>query len=266
MALALALVVTLIAMICLALFIWHPWWFPISIAADARAIDHQFAVTFYITGVIFVIAQFALAFLIWRNRDRGDARPAAYLLGNNRLEALWTVLAAVIFLGLTFMGYRLWANTHFTGAEPGARKIEVWGEQFAWHFRYPGPDGKFGSARVELIDESSGNELGLDRKNDPDARDDIVTTDLAVPVNRPVELILRSKDVTHSFFVRELRLKQDLVPGMEIPIHFTATRMGDYEIACTQLCGMGHFGMRAVLKVASDEDFRKWLAAQATEQ
>ena len=263
MALALALAVVLITVISLALFVWHPWWFPIGIAADARAIDHQFAVTFYLTGAIFVLAQLALAFFIWRNRDRDDSRPAAYLKGNNRLEALWTMLAAVIFLSLTFMGYRLWADTHFTGAAPGALKIEVWGEQFAWHFRYPGPDGKFGTTRANLIDETSGNELGLDRQHDLDARDDLVTTDLAVPVNRPVELILRSKDVTHSFFVRELRLKQDLVPGMEIPIHFTATRVGEYEIACTQLCGMGHFGMRSVLHVLAGEDYQKWLTARA---
>ena len=266
MALALALVVTLITVISLALFVWHPWWFPVSIAADARTVDHQFAVTFYLTGVIFVLAQLALAYFIWRNRDRGDSRPAAYLKGNNRLEALWTILAAVIFLSLTFMGYRLWADTHFTGAQPGALKIEVWGEQFAWHFRYPGPDGTFGPIHVNLIDETSGNELGLDRQNDPDAKDDIVSEELAVPVNRPVQLILRSKDVTHSLFVRELRLKQDLVPGMEIPIHFTATHVGEYEIVCSQLCGMGHFGMRAVLKVMSDEDFQKWLIARVTKQ
>jgi cytochrome c oxidase subunit 2 len=266
MALALALVVTVITIVSLVLFIWHPWWFPISIGADARAVDRQFAITFLITGVIFVLAQLGLAFLIWHNRDRGDARRAAYLLGHSKLEASWTLLAAVIFLGLSFMGYRLWATTQFTGAAPGALKIEVWGEQFAWHFRYPGPDDRFGTTRVELIDDTAGNGLGLDRNHDPDAKDDIVTDELAVPVNRPVELILRTKDVTHSLFIRELRLKQDLVPGMEIPIHFTANRLGDYEIACAELCGMGHFGMRSVLHVLAGEDYQKWLAAQATGQ
>jgi cytochrome c oxidase subunit II len=264
MALALALVVAILTLISLALFIWHPWWFPVSIAADARAVDHQFTVTFIITGIIFVVAQMGLAYFIWRNRDRGDGRPALHLRGHNKLEAFWTGLAAVIFLGLSFMGYRLWANTHFTGAEPGALKVEVWGEQYAWHFRYPGPDGVFGATRVELISENPDNDLGVDRQHDLAARDDLVTTELAVPVNQPVELILRSKDVTHSFFVRELRLKQDVVPGMEIPVHFTATRVGDYEIACSQLCGTGHFGMRSVLHVVSEADYQKWLAAQTT--
>jgi cytochrome c oxidase subunit 2 len=119
---------------------------------------------------------------------------------------------------------------------------------------------------VEKVDDATGNFLGLDRDHDADSKDDIVTATLGIPVNQPVELILRSKDVTHSFFVRELRLKQDLVPGMEIPIHFTATKVGTYEIACAELCGLGHYKMRAFLNVMQPEDFQKWLQSMAQAQ
>jgi cytochrome c oxidase subunit 2 len=106
----------------------------------------------------------------------------------------------------------------------------------------------------------------LDRDHDAASKDDIVTATLAVPVNQQVELILRSKDVTHSFFVRELRLKQDLVPGMEIPIHFTATQTGRYEIACAELCGLGHYKMRAFFEVMTEQDYQKWLQNMASAQ
>jgi cytochrome c oxidase subunit 2 len=164
------------------------------------------------------------------------------------------------------MGYHIWAFVHFMGPQPGSMRVEVWGEQFAWYFRYPGPDGKFGPVHVAKVDDATGNFLGLDRDRDSDSKDDIVTATLAIPVNQPVEVILRSKDVTHSFFVRELRLKQDLVPGMEIPIHFTATKVGRYEIACAELCGLGHYKMRAFLDVMQAEDFQKWLQSMAQAQ
>ena len=117
-----------------------------------------------------------------------------------------------------------------------------------------------------LIDPSAGNFFGLDRRHDPESRDDLVTSTLAVPLGRPVELILRSKDVIHSFYVPELRLQQDMVPGMEIPIHFTATRAGRYEIVCTQLCGLGHYRMRAFLLAMPEADFSKWILGQAAYQ
>jgi len=105
-----------------------------------------------------------------------------------------------------------------------------------------------------------------DRDHDADSKDDIVTSTFAVPVNRPIQIMLRSKDVTHSFWVRELRLKQDLVPGMIIPMHFTANKTGRYEIACVELCGLGHYKMRAFFQVQSDEDFAKWMQSMAEAQ
>jgi cytochrome c oxidase subunit 2 len=267
MGLAIALVVVLITLVSGYFFLAKTWWFPVDITANyGHAIDHQFMLTLVITGIIFVVAQVALAYAVWRFRDRRDGRKAGYSHGNNKLELTWTVAAAIIFIGLNLMGYHIWASVHFMGAQQGSMRVEVWGQQFAWYFRYPGPDGKFGPVHVEKVDDATGNFLGLDRDHDPDSKDDIVTATLGIPVNQPVELILRSKDVTHSFFVRELRLKQDLVPGMEIPIHFTATRVGTYEIACAELCGLGHYKMRAFLSVMQPEDFQKWLQSMAQAQ
>jgi cytochrome c oxidase subunit 2 len=266
MALALALVIALITLATVAVFAARIWWFPAVISAHGPAVDHQIVLTMYVTGAIFVLAQLALAYLIWRHRDRGDGTRARFFQGNNKLEATWTIAAAILFIGLNLMGYRVWAGLHFMGAEPGSTQIEVWGQQFAWYFRYPGPDGRFGPTHVDKVDDATANYLGLDRDKDQDSKDDIVTSTLAIPVNHPVQLILRSKDVTHSFFVRELRFKQDLVPGMIIPVHFTATQTGRYELACAELCGLGHYRMRAFLQVLSDEDYKKWLENMAAAQ
>ena len=146
---------------------------------------------------------------------------------------------------------------------PNPYTIELTAQQFAWNVRYPGPDGQFGRTDATLIDDSLANYLGLDPK-DPAGKDDITTQNImAVPLNRPVRVILRSKDVTHSFFVPQLRLKQDAVPGMAIRVHFTAVKPGEYEIACAELCGMQHYKMRGRLLVMPEPEFQKWLKARA---
>jgi len=266
MALMFALAIAVITLISTALVWARVWWFPANIAVHGIAIDRQFSVTFVVCGIIFVLAQIGLAWFVWRYRDRGDNRKTIYSHGNNKLELGWTLGAAVVFIGLNLMGFRVWAGIHFVGAEPGALQIEVTGQQFQWAFRYPGRDGAFGPTHVNLVNDAGGNTLGLDRVHDQASKDDIVTATLGIPVNRPVQLLLRSKDVTHSFFVRELRLKQDTVPGMVIPIHFTATRTGRFELACAELCGLGHYKMRAFVEVMTDEDFQKWLQKMESEQ
>jgi len=276
MALAIALVLALITVVSVYIFWAHVWWFPASIVAHGAAMDRQFNLTLIICGIVFVLAQLGLAYFVWKYRERGDGRKVIYSHGNNQLEATWTTAAAIVFIGLNLLGYRVWANMHFTGASPNALRIEVWGEQFQWYFRYPGPDGQFGPSHPEKMNDGTGNYLGLDRVHDQASKDDIVTATLAIPVNREVELILRSKDVNHSFYCRELRVHQDLLPGMEIPIHFRTTDEalkngeggvpGRYEIVCTQLCGLGHYKMRAFLQVMTEPDFEKWLQTQAAAQ
>ena len=143
-------------------------------------------------------------------------------------------------------------------------QIQVQAGQFAFYFRYPGPDGKFGPLHPEHDQRrSTENFFGLDTTHDPDSKDDIVTAEMAVPVNREVHLLMHSKDVGHSFFVRELRIQQDFVPGLDLSVHFTPTKIGKYEIVCTQLCGLGHYNMKAYLEVMSQEDFENWLKQQA---
>jgi cytochrome c oxidase subunit 2 len=139
--------------------------------------------------------------------------------------------------------------------------------QFQWYFRYPGPDGKFGTTKPELIDPSSGGEgaVGLD-PGDSASKDDVVTGTMYSPVGREVDVILRAQDVIHSFFIPSMRFKQDAVPGLAIHMHFTPISTGDYEIACAELCGLGHYKMHGMLKVVSQQEFDAWLAAREAEK
>lgn len=255
MAFLLGLVISAITLVTIYIFAAKVWWFPPFISEYGAAYDHQFKVTLIICGIIFFLSQLGLAYAIIRFRGRGGK--ATYSHGNNTLEAIWTTATAVIFLGIAAMGQHIWASVHLDQAPKDAMQIEVTGQQFAWNFRYAGADGKFGRTKPELMRESLGNPLGLD-PDDPASKDDLVMPIMAVPVNHPIEVILRSKDVIHSFFVRELRLKQDAVPGMENRLHFTAGKIGRYEIPCAELCGLGHYQMRSYLQVMSEEDFAKW--------
>jgi cytochrome c oxidase subunit 2 len=258
---ALAIAVLLAA--TLLVFFSHKYVAPAPISDDARAVDRQFHLTLTLVGVIFVVAQITLAFAVVRFRDRGQR--ARFLPGNNALEILWTGAAIVLFLGLGALGRKAWAAVRYTTADPGAIQIEVTEMQFQYAFRYPGPDGRFGHLDPAQINAAASNPLGIDQ-NDPAGKDDIVTATLGVPVGRPVELLIRSQDVVHNFFVRELRLQQDAVPGLVIPVHFTADRAGRYDIVCTQLCGLGHYKMHAFLDVLSEADYQKFLATQAAAQ
>ncbi len=231
------------------------WWFPPPISQHGVAYDEQFSVTLIVTGIIFAIAQAALGYVVFKFKD--DGKRASYSHGNDKLEAIWTSATAVLFVGLVLMGTSIWASVHFAEAPADALQIEVTAKQFAWSFRYAGADGKFGKTDIKFINDANGNPVGLDEK-DPDAKDDVVTPNIRVPAGKPVLLTLKARDVIHNFFVRELRLKQDLVPGMAIPFHFTADKIGIYEVACSELCGLGHHQMRATLQVMSPENFEKW--------
>jgi cytochrome c oxidase subunit 2 len=175
------------------------------------------------------------------------------------------VLVGTEILALGVMGQKAWATVYFTGSKKDAIQIQAQAEQFAYYFRYPGPDGKFGNIHPDKIDESSQNYFGLDPANEVEARDDIVSGELVVPVDHEIQLLMHAKDVGHSFYVRELRIQQDFVPGLDLSIHFTATKIGKYEIVCTQLCGLGHYNMKAYLNVMSQADYEKWLKDQSAQ-
>jgi cytochrome c oxidase subunit II len=260
-AFCLALFIVVFTFITVYLFAVHDvWrWFPPTITDFGSQIDEQFHRTLILTGVVFVLAQLGLAWAVYRFRDQGQK--ATFFEGNTRMEFVWTLATIVMFVGLGLYGEHAWAEAHFQGAAPGALQVEVTGQQFAWNFRYAGPDGKWGGTKPELVSASTGNPLGLDPK-DPNGKDDVVSPVMYVPEGHEVEILIRTQDVTHSFYVRELRLKQDAVPGMVIHMHFDATVVGQYEIACAELCGLGHYRMRSFLNVVSQEDFDKWMHDQ----
>jgi len=265
--LALLLVIWLITFISTFIFLAKIWWLPTGASAAAAGLDHHFTVTFILMGIVFVAAQVFLGLFVWKYREQNSSRKALYTHGNNTMEIAWTVLTAVLFIGLNWASKPLWASERFDPAKSGAVQVEVTGMQFQWYFRYPGPDGKFGATKPELIDPSAGGEsaVGLDPA-DPASKDDVVTGTMYVPVNREVEVILRAHDVIHSFFIPSMRFKQDAVPGLAIHMHFTPIATGDYEIACAELCGLGHYKMHGMLKVVSQEEYDKWLAAREAEK
>ena len=247
--------------------------------ANAAGFDRQLALNLILLGVVFVVVHAAMAVTLWPRRTRTAAPvlAAAFAQPPARVDLLWAALAAVLFFGLQATSLLQGGLLHGAGMNGGKGpdqskdahgrvvnadapvRVEVTAEQFRWYFRYPGADDVFGKTEPKLIDAAEGNPLGIDRR-DAAAEDDRVSATLVVPAGREVELTLRAHDVIHSFFVPELRFKQDAVPGMEVKVSFRAIRTGNFDIACAELCGLGHYKMNALLKVVSEDDYQRWLA------
>lgn len=250
-----------IALASVALFLSRHW-IPSPAAKHAPVLDAQLHWTLIDAGVIFLIAQFVLAALVWKFRVRPERKTKTFPAG------VWiAIIIAVVFIGVELfsaatLGKRAWASM-YDGSAPNSLQVEAMGQQFAYYFRYPGADGKFGPVHTEKIDASIGNYFGLDRARDSESRDDVVSAELVLPENRPIDLFLTAQDVIHSFYVRELRVQQDMLPGMRIPVHFTPTKAGKYEVVCTQLCGLGHYRMRAYVRVVPEAEFESWMRAQS---
>jgi cytochrome c oxidase subunit 2 len=257
----LALFLTVFVVVTVYIFAARVFPMPPAISRVGHWIDSQYDLTLWITGIIFVMAQLGLAWMVFRYRDRGQK--VHFTRGSHVLEVTWTSATLVLFLFLGAMAVHAWAHVHFNPASPNALKVDVMAEQFTWNFRYPGPDGKFAPTAPKYYNDANGNPFGIN-PNSKD-QDDIVSPYLEVPVGQQVELRMTSKDVIHSFFVRELRLKQDVVPGMLIRVHFTPLKIGTYDIMCAQLCGMGHNRMHSTLRVVSDAEFQQWLKKQEAE-
>jgi len=263
----LAVIIWIITLLSVGLFVSKKWWFPQAISEHAPALDRQFLITILVVGLSFTAAQVALGWAVWKFRDTGKPGDrAVYSHGSNRLEVVWTVITAVIFIALAVMGQSVWAALRLHDAPPGSYTVEVVAQQFQWNFHYAGADKKFGRTDPSLIDDSGLNFIGLDQE-DAAARDDSVTAALVVPAGRPVELRLRSKDVIHNFWVPQLRFKQDLVPGMEIKVNFQIQpdKIGKYELACAELCGQLHFKMKSYLLVVPEDEINA-LQAMPQEQ
>ncbi len=180
-----------------------------------------------------------------------------------RFSTAWRWIATLAFAAfmvwMTVVAENLWSTIRLTRAAANAVQVEVTGVQFQWYFRYPGRDGIYGITRPGLVDAAGGNPLGLDPA-DPHSADDIVSSVLVLPVDQQIHLQLRSLDVIHGFFIPAMRVMQNATPGMVSQIHLTPNRVGDYAIVCSQLCGIGHYRMHAVLRVVSARDFVAWMA------
>jgi len=262
-----AMTIIVIAIASAVPVVMHTWEAPADISTHGHLIDKQMSETMIEAGVSFLAAQIILAMFIWQfSNRRPDAKIKTFPGGAKGLVIAALVLVGAEVLALGVFGVKAWADVYLTAPSADALPVQVQAGQFAFYFRYPGPDGKFGPLHPELINEATQNLFGLDPEHDPDSRDDIVTAEMAVPVNKEIHLLMHAKDVGHSFFVRELRVQQDFVPGLDVSLHFTATRVGRYEIVCTQLCGLGHYNMKAYLDVLSDHDFNDWLKKEAAMQ
>ena len=240
---------------------------PEDISTHGQPIDEQMSETMAEAGISFLASQILLAFFIWKYARPRPGEKIKRLPGG----AMGLVIAAFLLVGtevlaLGAFGAKAWANIYLSPPAADAIPIQVQAGQFAFYFRYPGPDGKFGPLHPDQINEANANFYGLDTTHDQDSKDDIVTAEMAIPVNHEIHLLMHSKDVGHSFFVPELRVHQDFVPGLDLSIHFTATKIGRYEIVCTQLCGLGHYNMKAYLSVMSQADYEDWLKKEAALQ
>ena len=236
------------------MFLDGRWWFPPSISEHGPAYDQQFILTIIVVGVAFVAAQAALGYAVWRFADTGQGTRAVYSHGNNRMEILWTAITAVIFITVALLGQRVWWNLHLQPAPADSAQVRVTAQQFQWNFHYPGPDGRFGRTDPKLISDESINYVGLDSA-DPAAKDDVVTQTFVTKTNAPVQLTMTARDVTHSFWVPQLRFKQDAVPGLDVKVHFTPQQTGQYEIACAELCGQQHYKMRSYMLVVPADEY-----------
>ena len=238
--------------------------FPIQASTHAAEVDHMTILVHWLMLVLFIGWGFFFVFVLFRFR-KGANPKASYTGAHGKFAKSTEVAVAVIEIGiLIFYAIPAWATrVKAFPAESQAVVVRVVAEQFAWNVHYPGPDGKFGRTDIKLV--SADNPLGLDR-SDPNAKDDITTINqLNLPVDRPVLVHLSSKDVIHSFGLYEMRVKQGAIPGMTIPVWFIPNRVGEYEIACSQLCGLGHFRMRGFITIQNAADYQKWYDDQEKE-
>lgn len=262
----LAVTIIVIAIVSAIPVVMHTWEYPENISTHGKMIDDQMSDTMWEAGLSFVASQIILALFIWQySKPRSGAKIKVLPGGAKGLVLAALILVGVEVFALGIFGMKAWGQIYFTPPGPNAMPVQVQAGQFAFYFRYPGPDGKFGPIHPELISEGNQNFFGLDLEHDVESRDDIVTAELAIPVNREIHLLMHAKDVSHSFFVPALRIHQDFVPGLDLSQHFTATKIGKYEIVCSQLCGLGHYNMRAYLEVMSQPDFDDWLKKQAAQ-
>jgi len=251
-----------------------------SASIEGEQVDHLFWITLILTGIVFFATQILLFWFAFRYQYK-ENKKAYYFPHNNTMEIIWTSVPTIVLLILIVYGLRSWFL--FTGDAPkNAMQVEVTGHQFGWIFRYPGDDGVFGKKYFKDIDPANSNSLGLiwkdnaalKQKADPASFDDIITGTLYLVKDKPVELLINSQDVIHDVGLPQFRMKMDAVPGTPTRLWFTPKYTTEemkkitgnpnytYELACDQLCGNGHYSMRAVIEVVTQQEYDVIMAKQ----
>jgi cytochrome c oxidase subunit 2 len=218
-------------------------WLPKDVSVHGKDIDSLFYFILALTGVVFIATELLLFWFIWKYdaANRGTGR-ATYIQGSHTLEVVWTIIPAVVLLFLAIYQMNAWADVKMRRPVIPPT-VEVVARQFEWRLRYPGRDGELGTP------------------------DDLhLVNDLHLPVDEDVLIQLKSMDVLHSFFLPNLRIKQDAVPGMKIPVWFKGTATGQFDLVCAELCGWGHYKMKGRLTLESRRDFDAWLERQYAAQ
>ncbi|MBV7528483.1 cytochrome c oxidase subunit II [Chitinophaga sp. sic0106] len=245
-----------------------------SASVQGEGVDTLIYVTLAITGVVFVITQIALFAFAFKYQEK-EGQKAFYFPHNNKLEVIWTVIPAIALTVLVAFGLKHWFQLT-SDAPADAAVVEVTGKQFNWLIRYPGKDGQLGRKATNLIDPAASNEIGVDW-NDPLSKDDFQATEVHLVVGKPVKFVIGSRDVIHDVGLPHFRLKMDAVPGIPTTLWFTPKfttkqmkeKTGNpdftYEISCDQMCGSGHYSMRGVIVVETQEEYDAWVAKQPTQ-
>jgi len=240
-------------------------WLPINISTHGADIDRLIFVVHIFMLALFVGWGVYLIYCLINFRERAGHESDLHVKHFKLPTYIEGAILLIEVCLLVFVSSPIWGRVkNEFPPEKDALVVRVVAEQFAWNIHYPGKDGKFGKTTSEKMDGT--NPVGIDR-DDPDAKDDIITINqFHIPVNKPVIVRLVSKDVIHDFSIPVMRVKQDIIPGIEIPIHFEANQTGEFEIACAQLCGLGHYRMRGSFVVETPEAFAAWMADQEKEQ
>ena len=257
MAMAIVLIILIVGSVLFHFL--SPWYFT-PIASNWGTIDDTISLTFWVTGVVFVAVNLFMAYCVLRYRYRKEKR-AQYEPENKKLEAWLVGLTAVGVAAMLAPGLAVWAK--FVNVPEEATVIEAVGQQWYWSYRFPGKDGKLGT--VDSRHVSDKNPFGMN-PDDPNGQDDILITspELHLPIDKPVKVLLRSKDVLHNFSVAQIRVKMDLVPGLVTYVWFTPTRTGNFDLLCEELCGIAHYTMRGKLIVEEERAFQTWLSSYPT--
>ena len=239
--------------------IFTPWWWT-DIASNWGAMDDTINLTFWIGGGVFILVCLFMVYCTFKFSYK-EGRKVEYKPEDNKLEKILTVATTLGVAALLAPGLIVW--NEFINTPKNALNIEVMAWQWGWQYRLPGEDGKLGTVQVAKISDENPFGINLD---DPNGKDDVLiqSDELHLKTNRPVQILLRSVDVLHNFYVPQFRSKMDAIPGIITYYWFEPNKVGEYEVLCAEYCGVGHYGMRAKVVVENEQNYENWLNEQET--